>query len=142
MRLITSCAALAKPVSSGNWADRDIVFNNTVYSAGITFNTSTGIATVPPGVYRISSQLAWSAGGAYLIKFSCYTSANSQIGPMVEMIQPTSASNNISSNNLDFIYSFSSQTDIKIRTSSDTTALSGEYIRTDLNTQMIIQQIG
>jgi hypothetical protein len=125
-----------------NWSNRDIVFNNTVYSVGITFNTSTGIATVPPGVYRISSQIAWSAGNYYLIQFSCYTSANAQIGPTVEIVQSTNTSNNISSGHLDFIYSFGSQTDIKIRTSGTTNALSGENIRADLNTSFIIQQIG
>ena len=129
-------------IPSGTWADRDIIFNNTVNSSGISYNTSTGVATLVPGTYRISAQLAWSAGAIYLIQFSCYTSANAQIGPTVEMIQPTSSSNNISSGHLDFIYVVSSQTDVKIRTTSTTNALSGEYIRTDLNTQMIIQQVG
>jgi hypothetical protein len=48
----------------------------------------------------------------------------------------------VSSGDLDFIYTVTSTIDVKIRTNNSTTALSGEYIRTDLNTQMIIQQIG
>jgi hypothetical protein len=129
-------------IASGTWANRDIIFNNQVTSRGISYDTSTGIATLVPGVYRISAQLAWSAGGTYLIQYSCYDSSNNQLGPAVEQIQPTSGSNNVSSGDLDFIYTTSTTIDVKIRTTSSTNALTGEYIRTDLNTQMIIQQIG
>ena len=125
-----------------NWANRDIIFNNQVLTRGISYDTSTGRATLVPGVYRISAQLAWSAGATYLIQYSCYDSSNNQLGPNVEQIQPTSGSNNVSSGDLDFIYSTSSSIDVKIRTSSSTNALSGEYIRADLNTTFIIQQIG
>jgi hypothetical protein len=124
-----------------NWANRDIIFNNQVVSRGISYNTSTGRATLSPGVYRISAQLAWSAAATYIIQYSCYDSSNNQLGPTVEQIQPTSNAN-VSSGDLDFIYTVSSTIDVKIRTNNNTTALSGEYIRTDLNTQMIIQQIG
>ena len=124
-----------------NWANRDIIFNNQVVSRGISYNTSTGRATLAPGVYRISAQLAWSAAATYIIQYSCYDSSNNQLGPSVEQIQPTSNAN-VSSGDLDFIYTVSSTIDVKIRTTSTTTALSGEYIRTDLNTSMIIQQIG
>ena len=124
-----------------NWANRDIIFNNQVVSRGISYNTSTGRATLAPGVYRISAQLAWSAAATYIIQFSCYDSSNNQLGPTVEQIQPTSNAN-VSSGDLDFIYTVTSTIDVKIRTNNSTTALSGEYIRTDLNTQMIIQQIG
>jgi hypothetical protein len=124
-----------------NWANRDIIFNNQVVSRGISYNTSTGRATLAPGVYRISAQLAWSAAATYIIQYSCYDSSNNQLGPSVEQIQPTSNAN-VSSGDLDFIYTVSSTIDVKIRTTSTTTALSGEYIRTDLNTAMIIQQIG
>ena len=129
-------------ISSGTWANRDIIFNNQNISNGIPYDTSTGIATLNPGVYRISAKLAWSAGLTYLIQFSCYDSSNNQIGPAVEQIQPTSGSNNVSSGDLDFIYTAASVVNIKIRTTNTTNALTGEYIRTDLNTQMIIQQIG
>jgi hypothetical protein len=64
-----------------------------------------------------------------------------QIGPTVEIVQSTNGSNNISDGTLDFIYSPSVNTDVKIRMTNNTTALTGEYIRGDLNTQMIIQQI-
>ena len=124
-----------------NWANRDIIFNNQVVARGISYNTSTGRATLAPGVYRISAQLAWSAAATYIIQFSCYDSSNNQLGPTVEQIQPTSNAN-VSSGDLDFIYTVTSTIDVKIRTNNSTTALSGEYIRTDLNTQMIIQQIG
>jgi hypothetical protein len=125
-----------------NWANRDIIFNNRVLTRGISYDTSTGRATLVPGVYRITAQLAWSAGAGYLIQFSCYDSSNNQLGPTVEQIQPTSGSNNVSSGDLDFIYNVTSQIDVKIRTSGTTNALSGEYIRSDLNTTFIIQQIG
>ena len=125
-----------------SWVNTDIIFNNTVVSKGITYNTGTGLASLTGGkVYRVTSRLAWSAAAAYNFQFSCYDSSNSQIGPTVEIIQSTNGTNNISDGTLDFIYAPASNTDIKIRTTSATTALSGETIRADLNTQFIIQQI-
>jgi hypothetical protein len=129
-------------ISSGNWASRDIIFNNTVYSNNISYNTSTGLATLSVGTYRITARIAWSAAAVYLLQFSCYDSSNNQLGPTVEQIQPTSGSNNISDGTLDFIYVATSSIDIKIRTTSNVNALSGEYVRGDLNTQMIIHRIG
>jgi hypothetical protein len=129
-------------IPSGNWSNRDIIFNNQVTSLGIPYNTSTGVATLSPGTYRISSKLAWSAAATYLFQWSCYTNSNSQLGPTVEQIQSTNSSNNLSPGDLDFIYTANSLVEIKIRTNSSTNALSGEYIRFDLNTSLIIQQIG
>ena len=129
-------------ISSGTWADRDIIFNNSVVSKGISYNTGTGLATLTGGkVYRITARLAWSAAASYLLQYSCYDSSNSQLGPTVEIVQSTNSSNNISDGTLDFIYAPGSNIDIKIRTTSGTSALSGEFIRGDLNTQLIIQQI-
>jgi len=125
-----------------SWANTDIVFNNVAVSKGISFNTSTGVASLTGGkVYRVTARLAWSAAATYLLQFSCYTSANTQIGPTIEIVQSTNGTNNISDGTLDFIYAPSGNTDIKIRTTSNTNALSGEQIRADLNTQFIIQQI-
>jgi len=129
-------------IGSGTWADRDIIFNNSVISKGISYNTGTGLATLTGGkVYRITARLAWSAAASYLLQYSCYDSSNSQLGPTVEIVQSTNLSNNISDGTLDFIYAPGSNVDIKIRTTSGTSALSGEFIRGDLNTQLIIQQI-
>jgi hypothetical protein len=129
-------------IGSGTWADRDIIFNNSVVSKGISYNTGTGLATLTGGkVYRITARLAWSAAASYLLQYSCYNSSNSQLGPTVEIVQSTNSSNNISDGTLDFIYAPGSNVDIKIRTTSGTSALSGEFIRGDLNTQLIIQQI-
>lgn len=125
-----------------NWANRDIIFNNLVASKGISYNTGTGIASLTGGkVYRITARLAWSAAGNYTLQFSCYNSSNSQLGPTVQTVQPTDPSYNISDGTLDFIYAPGSNTDVKIRTTGNTTALDGESIRGDLNTQLIIQQI-
>ena len=129
-------------IPSGNWASQDIIFNNSVVANNITYNTSTGRATLTSGTYRITARLSWSAGATYLIQYSCFDSSNNQLGPTVEQIQPTSGSNNVSSGDLDFIYVASTTIDVKIRTTSSTNALNGEYIRGDLNTQFIIQQIG
>ena len=129
-------------IGSGTWADRDIVYNNSVVSKGISYNTGTGLATLTGGkVYRITARLAWSAAASYLLQFSCYNSSNSQLGPTVEIVQSTNGSNNISDGTLDFIYAPGSNVDIKIRTTNSTSALSGEFVRGDLNTQLIIQQI-
>ena len=133
-------------IGSGNWANQDIIFNNSLLTNNITYNTSTGIVTLTRGVYRVTARIAWSAASPYLIQYACYDSSNTQLSQTVEQIQPTSGSNNVSSGDLDFILYTPTYTggnmDIKIRTTSSTTALSGEYIRGDLNTQLIIQQIG
>jgi hypothetical protein len=129
-------------IGSGTWANRDIIFNNIDVTKGIAYNIGTGLASLTGGkVYRITARLAWSAAAPYLLQYSCYTSADTQIGPTVEIVQSTNTSNNISDGTLDFIYTPGSNTDIKIRTTNNTSALSGEFIRGDLNTQLIIQQI-
>lgn len=129
-------------IGSGTWANRDIIFNNLVASKGISYDTGTGLASLTGGkVYRITARLAWSTAATYLLQFSCYDSSNSQLGPTIEIVQSTNSSNNISDGTLDFIYAPGSNIDIKIRTTNNTSALSGEFIRGDLNTQLIIQQI-
>jgi hypothetical protein len=129
-------------IGSGTWANRDIIFNNIDVTKGIAYNIGTGLASLTGGkVYRIIARLAWSAAAPYLLQYSCYTSADTQIGPTVEIVQSTNTSNNISDGTLDFIYAPGSNTDIKIRTTNNTSALTGEFIRGDLNTQLIIQQI-
>jgi hypothetical protein len=132
----------SQTIGSGTWASRDIIFNNSVVSKGISYNTGTGLASLTAGkVYRITARLAWSAAGAYLLEFSCYDSSNTQLGPSTQIVQSTNGSNNISDGTLDFIYAPGSNVDVKIRTTANTTALTGESIRGDLNTQLIIQQI-
>ena len=124
------------------WANTDIIFNNVVVSKGISFNTTTGVASLTGGkIYRVTARLAWSAAASYNLQFSCYTSANTKIGPDVEIVQSSNATSNISDGTLEFIYAPSGNTDIKIRCTANNTALSGEQIRYDLNTQFIIQQI-
>jgi hypothetical protein len=125
-----------------SWANTDIIFNNTVVSKGISYNTGTGIASLTAGkVYRITARLAWGAAAAYNLQYSCYSSSNAQIGPTVEIVQSSNGTSNISDGTLEFIYAPSTNSDIKIRTTGANTALSGESIRGDLNTQLIIQQI-
>jgi hypothetical protein len=131
----------SQTIGSGTWASRDVIFNNQVYSNNIPYNTSTGLATLSAGTYRITARLAWSAAANYLIQFSLFDSANNQLGQTVEQIQPTSAQPNTSDPTFEMIYDTASQIDVKIRTTSATTALSGEFIRGDLNTQFIIQKI-
>ena len=131
----------SQTIGSGTWASRDVIFNNQVYSNNIPYNTSTGLATLSAGTYRITARLAWSAAANYLIQFSLFDSANNQLGQTVEQIQPTSGSYNTSDPTFEMIYDTASQIDVKIRTTSATTALSGEFIRGDLNTQFIIQKI-
>ena len=124
------------------WANTDIIFNNINAFKGIAFNISTGVASLTAGkVYRVTARLAWGAAATYNLQFSCFTSANIQIGPTVEIIQSSNGTSNISDGTLEFIYAPAVNTDIKIRCTNNNTALSGEVIRADLNTQFIIQQI-
>ena len=130
-------------IGSGTWADRDIIFND-VSSNNFTYNSSTGIATLNAGkTYRITARLAWSAAGIYTLKFRLYNQTTSTFtGPTVELIQSPNGTYNVSDNTLETIFAVGgSNVDISIRTTSDTNALTGEYIRADLNTQLIIQQI-
>jgi hypothetical protein len=129
-------------IITGGWADQDVIFNNSVYAVGIPYAVGSGVASLTGNkVYRITARLAWSATSTYLFQYSCFDTGNIQIGPTVEIVQSTNGSNNISDYTLDFIYAPLVNTDIKIRMTNNTTALTGEYIRGDLNTQMIIQQI-
>jgi hypothetical protein len=130
-------------IGSGTWANRDIIFNN--YSSNnFTYNSSTGIATLKAGkTYRITARLAWAAAGLYVLQFGVYNQTTSGFtGPTAEMIQSPNGTYNISDGTLEHIFNVgASDVDISIRTTSATNALTGEYIRGDLNTQLIIQQI-
>jgi len=130
-------------IGSGTWADRDIIFNS-VSSNNFTYNSTTGIATLKANkTYRITARLAWSAAGLYTLKFRIYNQTTSAFtGPTVELIQSPNGTYNVSDGTLEMIFNVgASDTDISIRTTADTNALTGEYIRGDLNTQLIIQQI-
>jgi hypothetical protein len=130
-------------IGSGTWASRDIIFNN--YSSNnFTYDSSTGIATLKAGkTYRITARLAWSAAGLYTLKFGVYNQSTSGFtGPTVEMIQSPNGTFNVSDTTLEHIFNVgASDVNISIRTTSDTNAQTGEAIRGDLNTQLIIQQI-
>lgn len=129
-------------ISSGTWASRDIIFNQ-VASNNFTYNSTTGVATLKARkTYRITARVAWSAAGLYVLKFRIYNQTTGFFtGPTVEMIQSPNGTYNVSDNTLEMIFNVgSSDTDISIRTTSDTNALTGEYVRGDLNTQLIIQQ--
>jgi hypothetical protein len=140
--LYVTRATSNQTIGSGTWSNRDVIFNNVVTSQGITFDTSTGIATLAAGVYRISAQIAWAAAASYIYQWSCYDNSNTQLGPLVEQVTPTNGTNNVSSGILDFILSAPSGRSVKIRTNNNNTASTGEVIRFDLNTLMIIQQVG
>jgi hypothetical protein len=130
-------------ISSGTWADRDIIFN-TYSSIGFTYNSTTGVATLKAGkVYRITARLAWAAAAVYVLQFRVYNQTTSSFtGPTVDIIQSTNGTSNISDGTLEHIWAVgSTDVDISIRTTAATNALTGEYIRGDLNTQLIIQQI-
>lgn len=130
-------------IGSGTWASRDIIFDQ-VSSINFTYNSTTGIATLKAGkTYRLTARLAWSAAGLYTLKFRVYNQTTSAFtGPTVEMIQSPNGTYNVSDNTLEHILAVgTSDIDISIRTTADTNALTGEYIRGDLNTQLIIQQI-
>lgn len=129
-------------IGAGTWANQDIIFDTVVYSSGIAYNSVSGLASLTGGkVYRITARVAWFAAAEYTLQISCYDSVNTQLGPIAQYVQPPSPNYNTSDGTLEFIYAPGVNTDVKIRTTTATNALTGEYIRGDLNTQMIIQQI-
>jgi len=129
-------------IGSGTWANRDVVFSNLIYASGISYDAGSGVASLTGGkVYRITARVAWASLGSYTFEISCYDTVNTQLGPTAQQLAPGNGSFNSADGTLDFIYAPVSNTTVKIRTTAATNALSGEYIRGDLNTQFIIQQI-
>lgn len=130
-------------ISSGSWSGRDIVFNE-YSSSNFTYNNTNGFITLKANkTYRITARLAWAAAAVYVLKFRLYNiTTSSYLGPTAEIIQSTNGTNNISDATLDLIWTPSlTDTQVVIKMTADTNALTGEYIRSDLNTQLIIQQI-
>jgi hypothetical protein len=140
-RYLYARRASSSQTSGGSWTNTDVIFNSVVASLGISFNTTTGVATLAPGTYRISAQLAWTMGSTYVIPYSLYDTSNNQLGPLTEQLSTNFNTSNYSPGDLDFIYTTGATIDVKIRIGS-TSASTGESIRADLNTSFIIQQIG
>ena len=134
-------ATSQQTISSGTWQGVDVIFNSVVTSLGISFNTSTGVATLAPGTYRISAKLAWEMAGSYVISYNCFSDTNTALGPTTEILSNNNGTNNYSPGDLDFIYTTSTSIGVKIRIAT-TSAATGEKIRFDLNTSFMIQQIG
>jgi hypothetical protein len=128
-------------IGVGTWANIDVIFNSK--TGTIPYDTSTGIATLTGGrVYKITSNVSWDAAANYLFQFGLYDSSNNLLSGIVEMKQPTDANYDVSSYSLDFIYAPVSDINVKIRTTNNTTALTGETIRYDIQTNFSIHQIG
>jgi hypothetical protein len=134
-------ATSQQTIGSGTWQGVDVIFNSVVTSLGISFDTSTGIATLAPGTYRITAKLAWEMAASYVIPYSVFSSTNTQLGPTTEILSNNNSTNNYSPGDLDFIYSTSTSIGVKIRI-MNTSAGTGEKVRFDLNTSFMIQQIG
>jgi len=129
---------------TGDWANKDIIFNSTGANNNISYNTGTGIATLKANkVYRITATVAWLAASGYVLQHRIYNQTTSEfVGPIAEVGQPNSTSWNGSTGVLEYIFAVgSSDQNISIRTTSSTNGLPGESIRHDLNTVLIIQQI-
>ena len=128
-------------IGVGTWANIDVIFNSK--TGTIPYDTSTGIATLTGGrVYKITSNVSWDAAANYLFQFGLYDSSNNLLSGIVEMKQPTDTNYDISSYSLDFIYAPVSDINVKIRTTNNTNALTGEAIRYDIQTNFSIHQIG
>ena len=120
-------------IPSGNWSNRDIVFNQAAVQQGITYNTSTGIANLSANTtYLIQSQLSWNAGAAFVYGFAVFDSSNNQLSKTMEAFPPTGTTNNISCGVLQFMYTPTANVGVKVRTTSVTNALTGESVRADV----------
>jgi len=140
--LYATRATTNQTIATGTWANRDIIFNSVLASNGISYNTTTGIASLTGGLtYRITAGLAWSAAATYNLEYGLYNGSNVLLSPLVQMVQSPNATFNISPYTLDFIYTPSTNINVKIRTNGNTTALTGEAIRFDIGTFFSIQQI-
>lgn len=129
-------------IPSGNWSNRDVIFNTISQQTNIPYDTTTGLANLVGNVtYRITSALAWQAATSYLYTYAVVDSANTVLSPVFENVPAASSAVNTMSPQIDFIYRPNSDTQIKIRTQSGSNAATGESIRGDLNTFMSIEAI-
>jgi hypothetical protein len=130
-------------IASGNWANRDIIFNINSASSGIAYNTSTGVASLTGGkVYRITALLSWSRSSAFSAIWSLFNNAdNSQLGPDVYNDSVTYTINQFANPTLDMILAPTSNIDVKIRTTSNMSVYDSSLFVLGVNVSLIIQQI-
>jgi len=129
-------------ISSGSWSNRDIILNG--YEGNIPYNTTTGVATLSAGTaYKITAGLGILAGGNYLIQYSLVDAVtNAVISPVIEMVQSSNNTFNVSAPTLNFIYKPSVTQSVKLRFGGGTNMQSGESIRFELLSNLTITQIG
>jgi hypothetical protein len=130
-------------ISTGTWANRDIIFNINSASSGIAYDTATGVASLTGGkVYRITALLSWSRTSAFSAIWSLFNNAdNSQLGPDVYNDSVTYTINEFVNPTLDMILAPTSSIDVKIRTTSNMSVYDSSLYVQGTNVCLIIQQI-
>lgn len=92
--------------------------------------------------YHILAGLSLACGGQYGIQFGMYNlSGNVLIGKLVEMVQATNSTYNISSSTMDQIYTPAVDTNVYLKFGPSIGMASGEYVRGDLQTFWNILQV-
>jgi hypothetical protein len=143
-RYLAAVRSTNQTIGSGNWGNVNVIMNSVRESAGITYNTSTGVITLEGGVtYRITAQMGWTSGVAYTYGFRLVNSTTGvQIGPDAQTSAPTSTFTNAPGPVLDLILTPSTTTDYRLRMSTFVTAGSAEQIRSDSGTFLNIVGLG
>ena len=130
--------------SGGSWSNVNVIMDSVRESAGITYNSTTGVITLEGGVtYRVTAQLGWTSAVAYTYGFRLVNSTTGvQIGPDAQTSAPTSSFTNGPGPVLDIIFTPSTTTDYRLRISTFVTASGAEQIRADSGTFLNIVGLG
>jgi hypothetical protein len=132
----------SQTISSGTWSNRDVIFNTVNENSGVTYNSTTGIASLEAGVtYRITAGVAWAAAADYYYQYAIVDgSTNTVLSPTFEETPPTEGTDNVSSPAFDWIYTPLANQTVKLRITGST-AGAGEVIRGNLSTFMSVVSI-
>jgi cytoskeletal protein CcmA (bactofilin family) len=143
-RYLSAKRSSNQTIASGNWSNTNVIMNSVHESAGITYNSTTGVFTLEGGVtYRITAQLGWQAAANYFYSFRLVESVSGlQIGQLAEALPPSITSSNTPAPVLDIIVTPSTTTDYRLRTGLGITAGSGEQIRFEVGTFLTIVGLG
>ena len=132
-------------ISSGSWANRDVIFDDIRAQSDIEYFPSSGTFRLEGGVtYHINAQLGWQAVGGYFFAFMLYDwNKGVQVYQRAESISINyNVSANPSSPVLDIVLTPTTTTLYSLRIASDITAAKDEEIRYDVGTFLTIIAIG
>ena len=144
-RYLSAIRSTNQKITEGFWGNINIIMNSVRESAGITYNSTTGIITLEGGVtYRITAQLAFSGTTAYnSYAFRLVNSSTGvQIGQAADPIGANASTGNTPASVLDLILTPSTTTSYRLRMVDGLTVGGGEELRSAAGTFLTIVGLG